>query len=107
MARETRAIWAKRVKRWKRSGLKATEFAEREGLKAKTLWWWNWRLHRGFADRETPTFVEVAPAPAAVTADVPASASALGVIVGNVRVVVPIGFDEDTLRRLLRVVESR
>jgi len=35
----TRAEWTERVKRWKRSGLSAPEFARREGLKAKQIHW--------------------------------------------------------------------
>lgn len=103
MARETRALWAKRVKQWKRSGLRAIEFAEREGFKAKTLWWWNWRLERELADVVKPAFIEVVPAPTAMGV----SASTLEVMVGDARVAVPIGFDEETLRRLLRVVGGR
>jgi hypothetical protein len=105
MARETRAIWAKRVKRWRRSGLGAVEFAEREGLKAKTLWWWSWRLEREREAPARPAFVEVVSTAAAAGGS--AGSNALEVMVGDARVAVPVGFDEATLRRLLRVVEGR
>lgn len=78
-------------------------------MKAKTLWWWNWRLERGSGDRTTPAFVEVAPPQSAiaVTEAETSSANTLEVVVAGVRVVVPVGFDEETARRLLRVVEQR
>ena len=102
MARETRAIWAKRVEQWKRSGLTGAAFAERIGVKEATLRHWKWQLDREGA--ATPAFVEVTPAAVAIATD--ANASSLKVEVGELRVVVPIGFDEETFRRLLRVVEG-
>jgi hypothetical protein len=36
--------WAKRVQRWERSGLTATEFGAREGYDGKRLTWWKWHL---------------------------------------------------------------
>jgi hypothetical protein len=44
MARETREVWARRVRRWKKSGLTAKDFAAREGVNAKTLSYWRWKL---------------------------------------------------------------
>ena len=44
MARASRADWAKRVERWKDSGLTAKEFAAETGLNASTLSYWKWRL---------------------------------------------------------------
>jgi hypothetical protein len=34
------------LKRWTESGLKAAEFARREGVNAGTLSYWKWRLRR-------------------------------------------------------------
>jgi transposase len=57
----TRAEWMKRVKRWERSGLDAAEFAQREGLKAKQLYWWKWKLGAAGAQPEpaAPRFLPV------------------------------------------------
>ena len=109
MARETRATWARRVREWKRSGLDAREFGAREGIQPERIWWWSWRL--GYLRRtqgQRPAFVEVEapPVPEVATSPV-AMQNALEVAVGQMRVVVPTGFDEETLRRLLRVMGER
>lgn len=98
--RATRATWTKRVEQWERSGLSGADFAARMGVKEATLRHWKWQLgHDERGDAKKPTFIEV-------TAPV-SSRAALEVVVGEVRVIVPVGFDEDTLRRLLGVVGSR
>lgn len=94
--------WAKRVEGWERSGLTQKEFAEREGLNSRTLSWWRSRLAREeIIEEPQPTFVEVL-VPAVI--DNPAAVEV--VVRGSVRVVVPINFDENTLRRVLRLVEG-
>ena len=40
----TKAEWTERVKRWGKSGLGREEFAEGEGIDAKRLTWWRWKL---------------------------------------------------------------
>ena len=87
---------------WKRSGLTGMAFAEREGFNAHTLRWWSSRLGRDEAAKvQRPAFVEVVvPQTAAIC---PAMIEV--VVRDDVRVVVPINFDEDTLRRVLRVIE--
>jgi transcriptional regulator with XRE-family HTH domain len=100
--RQSRAIWAKRVERWKRSGLTGAEFAAQLGVKEATLRHWKWQLERR-GKSPSAEFIEVVAAPDALTVE----PRALEVVVGALRVVVPVDFDEDTLRRLLRVVESR
>lgn len=40
----TSETWAKRVERWKDSGLTASEFAREIGVSARSLTWWSWRL---------------------------------------------------------------
>src|SRR5882724_11292302 len=57
MGRESRATWARRVRRWTRSGLTAERFARREGVNAGTLSFWRWKLRHG-----TPGGREQAPA---------------------------------------------
>lgn len=115
----TRAEWTGRVKRWKRSGLSAAEFARREGLKAKQLHWWNWKL--GASDTaptpDEPRFLPVrvvsAPAPVHAPSTSPALAmtspswpgtTAIEIALPNGRLVrVPPGFDPATLERVLAI----
>ena len=102
MARSKRDEWAKRVEKWKRSGLSAMAFAEREGFNGYTLRWWACQLRREpIIEDLRPKFVEVVP----VSPLIAESASLEVVVRDGVRVVVPINFDENTLRRVLRVVE--
>jgi transposase len=98
----TRETWAARVREWKRSGLTAAEFAERQGLNARTLTWWSSQLGRSALAISQPPVVEVMVTP---RADV---ASSLEVVLASgIRVAVPVGFDEATLGRLLTVLEDR
>lgn len=124
MSRSSRAEWAKRVERWRDSGLTAREFATETGLKATTLSYWKWRLgsERRAKSAQTlepkrvrprsckrsvlpaatpPRFVEVTSPPPA------ASTEALALeLPGGIVVRVHAGFDEVTLGRVLRVVRS-
>jgi transposase len=113
----TRAEWTERVKRWKRSGLSAAEFARREGLKAKHLHWWSWKLGASDAapPADEPRFLPVrvvsspAPAsstPAALVMSSPAwpAAAPIEIALPNGRLVrVPPGFDPATLERVLAI----
>lgn len=47
-----REQWAKRVERWKDSGLSAKAFAAELGINARSLSWWRWQLSKG--DAPTP-----------------------------------------------------
>jgi len=120
--RLVREQWAKRVERWKESGLTAKEFAAELGINARSLSWWRWQLSKGdagvpkrrrsrlagvsskaIAASTTPlspvTFVEMT---------APLIADALEVILpSTVRVCVRPGFDDATLGRLLDVLERR
>ena len=98
--------WAKRVEGWKRSGLSAEAFAEREGFNAHTLRWWARQLRREpIIEDLRPKFVEVVvPVSAAEPPEI-AEPVAIEVVVRGVRLMVPVNFDENTLRRVLRVVE--
>ncbi len=52
-----REAWAKRVERWKDSGLSAKEYAAETGLNAHSLSWWRWRLAGGQFARLRPETV--------------------------------------------------
>jgi transposase len=113
-----REQWAKRVERWKDSGLSAKEFAAETGLNAHSLSWWRWQLSKGdtaaepqrrrrsrAAIRELATlspmkFVEMTTAPVTL--------EKLEVVLpSTIRVCVRPGFDAATLGRLLDVLEQR
>src|SRR5579862_6947684 len=55
MERADRETWAKRVERWKDSGLSAKDFATEIGVSPKALSWWKWQLGRKAAEPKTPT----------------------------------------------------
>jgi transposase len=110
MERSDRATWAKRVESWKRSGLSAQEFAGRHGLRARTLIWWRWRLGRGSQSAALTvrkattavgplTFVEMTSTSSREPFEV--------VLASDLRVRVPVTFDERALVRLLDVLERR
>jgi transposase len=119
MARATAEEWAKRVARWRDSGLTAKEFAAETGVNAGTLSSWAWRLRKetssgaastkdrpgSFRGRRplgqpdaAPSFIEL-PSTGLVK-----SASMLELVVGDLRVRVPAGFDQETLGHVLRAV---
>jgi hypothetical protein len=109
MASEREAIWAERVAKWRESGLTSTAYAAEAGVNAKTLAYWAWRLGRqrhetsGKAKRrkrqERVEFVELVQPP-------PGTASLqVEVVLGNGTTLrVPVGFDEETVGRLLRLL---
>lgn len=128
MERDRREIWAKRVVRWKESGLSAKEFAAETGVNAKTLSYWRWRL--GADERASraarprtpgrkrteqgasgpPRFIEVrlqqeARADDTKTAGRPEPLEL--VLRDGLCVRIPMHFDADGLRRLLSALEGR
>lgn len=114
MARESRIVWAERVRRWGKSGLTAREFAAQLGVNASTLAFWKYKLGKeqrgGTASGSALSpvqFVEV-------TGAVPGGLSGAAiderlevVCAGGCVVRVPRSFDAETLRRLMAVLESR
>jgi hypothetical protein len=111
MERESRETWAKRVERWKDSGLTAKEYAAELGINAHSLTWWKWRLSSTppksprmprAARKALPeplTFVELSAAAAFEPFEV--------VLPSSLRIRVPSGFDAGALRRLLDVLGAR
>jgi hypothetical protein len=112
MERADRATWAKRIERWKDSGLTAAQFAAETGVSAKALSWWKWQLGRGEAPKPVKrrskarkpavsplTFVELG---------TPARADALEVMMpSGVRIRVPAPVDSAALSHVLDVLEKR
>lgn len=106
------AEWAKRVERWKSSGLTAKEFAQEMGYSAKSLMSWSWRLrreHRGQAlaksnrkrEPDDPfaaaSWVELTPTDRAASVEV---------AVGDYTVRIDHGFDAALLREVLAVLRE-
>ena len=114
MAKQTREVWAKRIERWKDSGLTAGEFAAETGVNAHSLSWWKWRLGMK-TPPSSPTAVRRSrrgrPAPSVqplqfVELATPAAGNALEVVLARDRTIrVPLGFDGPTLERLLGILE--
>jgi transposase len=105
----TRAEWSKRVDRWRKSGLSAEEFAEREGFKSKQLVWWRWKL-RSSPPAPPPPPPELRFLPVHVV-DTPVQAAGSGasleIALPNGRVVrVPPGFEPAMLKRVLAVASE-
>ena len=103
----TKDEWAARVEAWKKSGVSLREYAEREGLKPRSLQWWSWKLRsKPNARKRTRArrvgFVELQ-APAAAAAE--RESFELTFPSGHV-LRIPIGVDEDTMMSLVTTVGS-
>jgi len=116
--RVDRAEWAKRVARWRDSGLTTAEFAAELGVNPRTLTYWAWALKREasgrkrvWASKQRPTrtaaptdlvvptagFVEIASAP---------STGRFELEVRGRRLHIPSAFDAQQLRALLEILET-
>ncbi|MEA2663217.1 MAG: hypothetical protein QOI11_161 [Candidatus Eremiobacteraeota bacterium] len=114
-----REEWAKRVARWRDSGLTTAEFAAEVGISAKTLTYWAWTLKREAtgekrvwpAKKKRPGATQAA-ASAKVQAPFVEVSSQVGVQprfeleVRGRRLHIPHGFDAEQLSSLLHVLES-
>jgi hypothetical protein len=117
MGRETKATWARRVERWRQSGLSGGEFAEREGVNARTLAFWKWRLKHGAVDeagskpvrraRKRVAFVELVSPPAVSSAGEPRAAPIEVMLPVGYRLRIAPGFERSALVELLDVLEAR
>ena len=105
--------WAGLVRRWRRSGQSAREFAESAGVNAGTLAYWAWRLKREPAragDRKVRRRSRTVRAAAQDTSfvelivDRPDDGGFLLETGDGRRLRIPAGFDADVLRRLLAVL---
>jgi transposase-like protein len=113
--RTTRAEWAKRVERWADSGLTSKEFAAELGINPRSLVFWKWQLKRdgqvGSLAREqtrkVPRRRSVAKLPL-VELRPSLSETRIELELGaGRRLKIPAGFDVESLRRLLSVLEAR
>lgn len=126
--RESREVWAKRVERWKDSGLVCAEFCSEIDVNPRTLLYWAWRLRKdgvastGKAKPVEPrqkalpkapaprkrsskvaeaTFMELVTAPAAPVPD------AIEIVVRSVTVRVPQTAAADIVRRAFDLAEKQ
>ena len=113
MERADRETWAKRVERWKDSGLSAAQFAVELGVSPKALSWWKWQLSRGDAKatvtRRKRRSAETAISPLSFV-EMPASLRHEPieiVLPSGLRIRVPVDFDVASLGRLVCVLETR
>jgi hypothetical protein len=111
--RTDREEWAKRVARWKDSGLTAKEFAAELGINPRSLTFWKWRLGKpsepasklsaasvkngGGSPARTLPLIELAQSTAPMRFELELS--------GGRRLAIPVTFDPDALRRLLAVLD--
>ena len=99
------------VQTWLASGLSCRAFAEQSGLSAATLSWWKRRLESEGVDlerrrgRSRPAFIEVTPQ----RASLPESPleGCIELEIEGVKLRLPDQFHENTLRRVLDVLEAR
>lgn len=119
MERASREVWAKRVERWKDSGLTAKEFAAELDVSPNSLTFWKWKLGKlanveatpprvsrkqGAAKRaKAAKFVELVPT---ATPHGPGAPFEL-VFSGGMVLRVARDFDEAALSRLVGVLRGR
>ena len=118
MARKTAEEWAILVARWRRSGIPASEFAAQVGVKLRTLQWWSSMLANKPSPEkaaspsidDTPAFIPVQlEKPQVPRAPQPAPPGGpIEIVVDNhIALRVGAGFDEDTLKRVLALLQYR
>ena len=113
MAESAREVWAKRVERWRDSGLSGRAFAAELGVSPHTLAWWSSRLRAQERAPAAARRVRSSPAGDPATpltfVEVPTVAGAPFEVVlpSAIRVRLQNDFDSVALRRLLEVLEAR
>lgn len=113
-----REEWAKRVERWRDSGLTTAEFAAEVGISAKTLTYWAWTLKREATGEKRVWPKKKRPVATPAAAGATARATTFVEVSSQVdqqrfeieirgrRLHIPQGFDAQQLRSLLQVLES-
>ncbi len=103
--RRDRAWWTNAIRRWRRSGFSAAEFARSENLSDNTLRWWAYELRR----REQHADVapeKLVPLEVVTTSDASTSARAVvEITLGDVQLAVAIGADVDYVAALIGRLE--
>lgn len=110
-----REEWAKRVERWRDSGLTTAEFAGELGINPKTLTYWAWTLKREASGKKrrwpskkrpaaTSSQEEVAPRFVELSGN--GSVGRFELEVRGRRLHIPSVFDEQQLQALLAILET-
>jgi hypothetical protein len=117
MERASQETWAKRVERWKASGLTAAEFAAELGISGHSLKWWKWRLGHGkksAAARKSRLPARVARSASEVVSPLtfvemssPRGEPLEVVLKSGVRIRVPVDFDPVALGRLVDLLDRQ
>jgi hypothetical protein len=122
-SRVAREEWAKRVERWRDSGLTCAEFAAEIGVNPRTLTYWKWALGKEARGEKRRTLVSRTPRPragraATMAAEQPVLPAFVEVhattrdarfeleLGAGRRLRVPANFDASELRRLIAAVEA-
>jgi hypothetical protein len=95
-------FWRRALARWEQSGLSVAAFCSKEHLASCTFYWWR----RELSHRDPP---DVSFLPIHVVAEPGRTVGASGVeisLAGGRRLLIQPGFDHDTLRQVLRVLEE-
>ena len=113
--RVEREEWAKRVERWRDSGLTTAEFAGELGINPKTLTYWAWTLKREASGkrrkwpskkRPAATSKQQGIAPGFVELSGNGSVGQFELEVRGRRLHIPSVVDEQQLRALLAILET-
>jgi hypothetical protein len=117
-SRVGREEWAKRVERWRDSGLTTAEFAAELGINSRTLTYWAWALKREARGRKRTRGAKNRKPVAAAAVGAPASVEVQKEVQNNAprarfelelrgrRLHIPDGFDARQLRSLLEILET-
>jgi hypothetical protein len=97
--------WAAHVRSWLASGEERETFAEREGVSAKQLGWWRWKLGEMGVAFDNADDDAAAAAPAFIELSATESVTIELVMPSGIVVRVPADFDDDALARMLAVLE--
>ena len=112
------AHWRRLLQRWKQSRLPKKEFAQREGISPDVLYWWDREIQRRDQDGRRATAKHPKQASPATRRNAfipvrvveptsPVAVSPLEIVAGGRVVRVRAGFDPETLRRVVAVLEDR
>ena len=111
----SREEWAKRVERWRDSGLTTAEFSAELGINPHSLTYWAWTLKReaGGEKRIWPKKSKRLVAPRAVVSSAPfvevkshAPRAQFELEIRGRRLHIPDSFDAQQLRSLLAILET-
>ena len=115
--RVEREEWAKRVERWRDSGLTTAEFAAELGINPKTLTYWAWTLKREASGKRRVWPAKKQPSTAGTSTKAPigpafvelprqGSTARFELEVRGRRLHIPSAFDAQHLRALLEILET-